>query len=73
MNSTIKAFKKPAERKLLYQNLELKSLRIVVHADASFANNEDLTYQLDFTIFLKDKTGRCNLVVCNTHTCPVHS
>jgi Reverse transcriptase (RNA-dependent DNA polymerase) len=69
MNSTIKALKKTAERKLLYQNLELKSLRIVSYADASFANNEDLMSQLGFITFLTDKTGRCNLVHASSHKC----
>jgi hypothetical protein len=56
MNSTIKAFKKPAERKLLYQNLELKALRIVSYVDASFANNEDLMSQLGFCYFVDGQT-----------------
>jgi hypothetical protein len=62
MNSTIKAIKKTAERKLLYQNLELKTIRIASNADTTFANNEDLTSQLGFNISLTDKTGRLNLV-----------
>jgi hypothetical protein len=69
MNSTIKVLKNTAERNLLYQNLELKTLRIVSYADASFANNEDLTSQLDFIIVLTDKTGRCNLVLASSHKC----
>jgi hypothetical protein len=69
MNSTIKALKKTAERKLLYQNLELKTLRIVSYSDASFAINKDLTSQLGFIIFLTDKTGRCNLVHASSHKC----
>jgi hypothetical protein len=51
MKSAMKALKKTAERKLLYQNLELKTLRTVSYAEASFANNEDLTAQLGFIIF----------------------
>jgi hypothetical protein len=41
----------------------------VSYTDASFANNEDLTSQLGFSIFLTDKTGRCNLVHASSHKC----
>jgi hypothetical protein len=69
MNSYIKALRKTGERKLIFQNLELETLRIVAYSDASFANNDDLTSQLGFIVFLTDGTGRCNLVHASSHKC----
>ncbi len=42
--------------KLLSSRPHLPSLHIVGYADASFANNEDLTSQLGFVVLLKEKS-----------------
>ena len=36
-----------------------KSLRIVVYCDASFANNDDMSSQMGYIVFLTDAQNRC--------------
>jgi hypothetical protein len=42
-DAVLENLRKTADRKLLFQNLDINSLRIVAYSDASFANNADLS------------------------------
>ena len=37
-------------------------MRITAYSDASFANNNDLSSQLGYILFLSDSSGRCNVL-----------
>lgn len=58
--SAITALKKP--RELIFPALDLKTSEIRVYADASWANNRDLSSQLGFIVFLVDGSGKCALI-----------
>lgn len=49
-------------RELIFPALDLKTLEIRVYADASWANNRDLSSQLGFMVFLVDGSGKCALI-----------
>jgi hypothetical protein len=61
-NAVLESLRKTADRKLLFQNLNTNTLRIVAYSDASFANNADLSSQLGFVIFLSDASRKCNVI-----------
>jgi hypothetical protein len=61
-DAILENLRKTADRKLLFQNLEINSLRIVAYSEASFANNADLSSQLGFVIFFSDASGKCNVI-----------
>jgi hypothetical protein len=48
---------------LHFPALELESVELRVYADASFANNTDLSSQLRCTIFMVDKKSKCSPLV----------
>jgi hypothetical protein len=62
LNSVLEYLRKTADRKLLFQNLSISTLRIVAYSDASFAKNADLSFQLGFIICLSDASGKCNVI-----------
>ena len=53
LNSTVGILQTDSYKNIL--NLDIDSIYITGYADAGFANNEDLTYQLGFIVMLKDK------------------
>lgn len=61
--------KKDPKLGLIVHQLDLESLRIVSHADASFANLPDLKTQLGFIVLLTDKTGRVNWLHFRSYKC----
>jgi hypothetical protein len=61
-NAVLENLRKAADRKHLFQNLDINTLRIVAYSDASFANNADLSSQLGFVIFLSDACRKCNVI-----------
>ena len=61
-NKLVKYLKKTANIGLRVQKLDQGSLHLRVYADASFANNNDLTSQLGYIILLADKFGKCNIL-----------
>jgi hypothetical protein len=48
--------------KIIFQKLNLEFLKIVVYADASFANNLDLSSQLGFLVMLMDDSKKANIL-----------
>jgi hypothetical protein len=69
-NAVLENLRKTADRKLLFQSLDINTLRIVAYSDASFANNADLSSQLGFVIFLSDASRKCNVI--NYRSCKSH-
>lgn len=47
---------------LNFPALDIESLELRVYADSSFANNEDLSSQIGYVVFLCDKHDNCALV-----------
>lgn len=60
LTAAIKALNSP--RELVFPALDMDTLEIRVYADASWANNKDLSSQLGFMIYLVDASGRCSLI-----------
>ena len=58
----MKYLKKTEENGIIIQKLDNPSLHLLVYADASFANNSDLTSQLGYIILLADKFGKRNIL-----------
>ena len=56
LNKAVK-FAKKHQLSLVVKKLDRASLRIIGYSDASFANNDDLTTQLGYILFLGDKFG----------------
>lgn len=54
-------------RGLLQRKLDLQTMYMRVYADGSFADNEDLTTQLGYLVFLCDASGSCNIVQYSSH------
>jgi hypothetical protein len=52
---------------LLYPRLDLDTLKLVDSTDSSFSNNDDLSSQLGYTIFLSDSTGACQPLYYSSH------
>jgi Reverse transcriptase (RNA-dependent DNA polymerase) len=67
LNKTIIHLKKDPSHSLKFHKLKLKSLRLKVYSDSSFANIEDLTSQLGYIILLTDMTGICNVIHYSSH------
>ena len=61
-NKVVKHVKKTSSQGLKMSKLDHDSLHLRVYADASFANNPDLTSQLGYIVLLSDKTGKCNVL-----------
>jgi hypothetical protein len=49
-------------RGLKFVKLDINTLQLVVFADASFANNKDLSSQIGYVIVLTDVTSQANIV-----------
>jgi hypothetical protein len=56
-------------RGLRFVPLDLESLKLVVFADASFANNNDNTSQIGFVIVLADESNSANIVHWSSIKC----
>jgi hypothetical protein len=54
--------KKTVKRNLIFCKLDVKSLHVVFHSDASFAGNLDLSSQIGGIILLKDKNGDAHVL-----------
>jgi hypothetical protein len=52
----------PKSFSCLTSPLDKDSLRIVVHSDASFAGNSDMSTQIGYIIFLADKHKTCHVL-----------
>ena len=48
--------------RLRFVQLDIKSLKLIVFTDSSFANNQDLSSQMGFVIVLADKNNRANIL-----------
>jgi hypothetical protein len=58
-----------ASRGLRFVPLDTKSLRLIMFADASFANNKDLSSQIGFVIVLADAADNANIVHYSSIKC----
>ncbi|KAE8549025.1 hypothetical protein EYB25_007540 [Talaromyces marneffei] len=56
-------------RGLRFVPLDVKTLRLITFADASFANNKDLTSQIGFVIVLADAADNANIVHWSSIKC----
>jgi Reverse transcriptase (RNA-dependent DNA polymerase) len=52
---------------LLYPRLDLDKLKLVAYTDSFFSNNDDLSSQLGYIIFLSDSTGACQPLYYSSH------
>jgi hypothetical protein len=52
---------------LLFPRIDLDTLKLVVYTDSSFCNNDDLSSQLGYIIFLSDSTGLCKPLHYSSH------
>jgi len=59
LNSTIKRLRNSPDESMRFPKLDKDTLRICVYSDASFANNEDLSSQMGYIVFLTDASNRC--------------
>ena len=62
LNSVIKHLKKTENMKLKFPPLDQETLKIVVYSDASFANNDDLSSQIGYIVFLSDNNENCSFL-----------
>lgn len=69
LNAAIKRVKNDPRLGLIVHKLNLDTLNILVHADASFANLHDLRTQLGFVILLTDHTKRVNWLQYRSYKC----
>lgn len=69
LNRAIKRIKAEPKLGLIVHSLDLESLRLISHADASFANLSDLRTQLGFVVLPIDKTGRVNWFHFRSYKC----
>jgi Reverse transcriptase (RNA-dependent DNA polymerase) len=67
LNRALKHLKKRPDLFLRFPKLDLKTLRLQVYSDASYANNDDGSSQLGYIIFLTDATGRCQPIFWSSH------
>jgi hypothetical protein len=56
-------------RGLTYVRLDLKSLRLIVFTDASFANNKDLSSQIGYVVVLADAEHKANIIHWSSIKC----
>jgi Reverse transcriptase (RNA-dependent DNA polymerase) len=59
LNSSIKRLHESPNEALRFPILDISSLRICVYCDASFANNDDMSSQMGYIVFLTDGNNRC--------------
>jgi hypothetical protein len=52
---------------LRFPKLDINTLKLVVYTDSSFCNNEDMSSQLGYIIFLSDSTGKCQPLHYSSH------
>jgi hypothetical protein len=52
---------------LLFPKLNLETLKLTVYTDSSYCNNDDLSSQLGYIIFLSDSTGACQPLHFSSH------
>ncbi|RAL61913.1 hypothetical protein DID88_002402 [Monilinia fructigena] len=69
LNKRIKWQKENSARGLNYIPLDLDSLKIVVFADASFANNKDYSSQIGYVIIMMDKHNNANIIHWSSIKC----
>lgn len=69
LNKRIKWQKENSSRGLNYVPLDLDSLKIVVFADASFANNKDYSSQIGYVIVMMDKHNNANTIHWSSIKC----
>ena len=62
LNKIIRSAKESADRGLMFQKVDVNSVRITAYSDGAFANNPDESSQLGYLILLSDKGGRCNVL-----------
>ncbi|KAI1005619.1 hypothetical protein K3495_g2596 [Podosphaera aphanis] len=62
LNRVLAWQKNNAPRGLRFVAPDLKTIRLVVFTDSSFANNKDLTFQIGFIIVMADDMGKANIV-----------
>jgi hypothetical protein len=67
LNRALKHLNKTPDLFLRFPKLYLKTLRLHVYSDASYANNADDSSQLGYIIFLTDATGRCQPIFWSYH------
>jgi hypothetical protein len=58
LNATVKRLHNSREESMFFPRLGLDTLRILVYADASFGNNEDLSSQMGYVLFLTDDQNK---------------
>jgi hypothetical protein len=58
-NATIRNLQKKPDASLRFPKLDKNSLQIWVYCDAVFANNEDMSSQMGFIVFVTDQISRC--------------
>jgi hypothetical protein len=58
-NATIRKLQKSPDASLQFPKVDKDSIRIWVYCDASFANNEDMSSQMGFIVFVTDQFSRC--------------
>ena len=46
----------------MFIKLDIKSLKLVVFTDLSFANNLDFSSQIDFVVTLTDDNSKANII-----------
>jgi hypothetical protein len=56
-------------RGLRFVQLDIRSLKLMVFTDASFANNQDLSSQIGFIIVLSDKDNKANILHWSSIKC----
>ena len=67
LNRTITNLQSTPTQGLIYQKLDCESLHLKVYSDSSFANNEDLSSQLEYIVLLCDKSNKCNILHFSSH------
>jgi hypothetical protein len=58
-NATIQRLRNSPEESMRFPILDQDTLRIFVYCDAYFANNEDMSSQMGYIVFLTDGQNRC--------------
>lgn len=69
LNRAIQRIKEQPDLGLVVHQLNRDSLRIIVHADASFANLTDFRTQLGFVVLLSNHTRRVNWLHYRSYKC----
>ena len=69
LNSRIQWQKENASRGLKYVRLDEKSLRMIIFADSSFANNTDLSSQIGYVMLLADASDKANILHWSSTKC----